>query len=149
MVSIVIADDTQAYDGSYLETRPLGGTESCVIRFARAMVRRGHAVKAYTNCAAPIVDEGVEWIPLSHVPPRTCDLYIACQHPRLFDFVPHPKRLAGWMLWQPNEWKHYKQIAKVWWHRPVPVPDKSPPSADLFAFLAAAKSAHRHSPCAA
>jgi len=25
------------------------------------------------------------------------------------------------MLWQPNEWKHYKNVLKVWWHRPVPV----------------------------
>jgi glycosyltransferase involved in cell wall biosynthesis len=25
------------------------------------------------------------------------------------------------MLWQPNEWKHYKQVFKVWWYRPVPV----------------------------
>ena len=44
MVSVVIADDTKSYDGTWLETRPLGGTESSVIRFARAMARRGHDV---------------------------------------------------------------------------------------------------------
>ncbi len=121
MASIVIADDTKAYDGSFLEMHPLGGTESSVIRFARAMARRGHDVSAYTNCICPITNEGVRWIPLTHARPETCDLFVACQHPRLFGLVPKPKRLVGWMLWQPNEWKHYKKILKVWWYRPIPV----------------------------
>jgi glycosyltransferase involved in cell wall biosynthesis len=121
MASIVIADDTKSYDGTWLETRPLGGTESSVIRLARALARRGHDVSVYSNCNAAVVDHGVRWFPLTHPGPDTCDLYVACQHPRLFGFVKRPKRLAGWMLWQPNEWKHYKQILKVWWHRPVPV----------------------------
>src|SRR6476646_9670673 len=114
MASVVIADDTRAYDGTFLETHPLGGTESSVIRFARAMARRGHEVTAYTNCAAPIAHQGVQWRPLNGACPRTCDVYVACQHPRLFDFVPRPGRLVGWMLWQPNEWKHYKNVLKVW-----------------------------------
>ena len=37
---IIIADTTLHYDGSDLETRPLGGTESSVIRLARELVRR-------------------------------------------------------------------------------------------------------------
>jgi hypothetical protein len=121
VVSVVIADDTKSYDGTYLETRPLGGTESSVIRFARAMARRGHDVSVYSNCQAPLTHEGVRWFPLTNAKPETCDLYIACQHPRLFSFIPKPKRLVGWMLWQPNEWKHYKQFLKVWWRRPIPV----------------------------
>jgi Glycosyl transferases group 1 len=121
VVSVVIADDTKSYDGTWLETRPLGGTESSVIRFARAMARRGHDVTAYTNCQAPITHEGVRWLPLTSAKPETCDLYIACQHPRLFGLIPRPKRLVGWILWQPNEWKHYKNLLKVWWRRPIPV----------------------------
>jgi len=121
MARVVIADDTRFYDGTYLETQPLGGTESAVIRFARAMARRGHDVTAYTNCAAPIEHEGVRWVPLSEPPPETCDLYIACQHPRLFGLVPRPKRRVVWVLWQPNEFKHYKRIASMWWYRPTPV----------------------------
>ena len=121
MVSVVIADDSKSYDGTWLETRPLGGTESSVIRFARALVRHGHRVSVYTNCVAPVVNEGVQWFPLSHARPETCDVYVACQHPRLFGLVPRPRRLVCWMLWQPNEWKHYKKILKVWWHQPIPV----------------------------
>ena len=121
MASIVIADDTKFYDGTYLETQPLGGTESAVISFARAMARRGHDVTAYTNCAAPIEHEGVRWMPLGHPAPETCDLYIACQHPRLFGLVPRPKRRVVWVLWQPNEFKHYKRLPSMWWYRPTPV----------------------------
>ena len=121
MASIVIADDTLAYDGTYLETRPLGGTESSVIRFARALARRGHSVAAYTNCERTIEHEGVRWVPLREPAPATCDLYIACQHPRLFGLVPRPKRLVVWVLWQPNEFKLYKQIWRMWWYRPIPV----------------------------
>ena len=121
MATIVIADDTLAYDGTFLETRPIGGTENAVINFARAMARRGHHVTAYTNCERAIEHEGVRWVPLRGPPPQTCDLYIACQHPRLFGLVPKPKRLAVWVVWQPNHLKHYKNILKVWWHRPVPV----------------------------
>jgi glycosyltransferase involved in cell wall biosynthesis len=121
MASVVIADDTKFYDGTYLETQPLGGTESAVINFARAMARRGHSVTAYTNCGAPIEDRGVRWIPLSHPAPDTCDVYVACQHPRLFGFVPRPKQRVVWVLWQPNEFKHYKLLPAVWWYRPTPV----------------------------
>jgi glycosyltransferase involved in cell wall biosynthesis len=121
MASIVIADDTGFYDGSYLETKPLGGTESSVIRFARAMARRGHDVTAFTNCEAPLVHEGVRWMPLRGAAPESCDLYIACQHPRLFHLVRGPKRVAVWTLWQPNEFKHYKQLARMWWYRPIPI----------------------------
>ena len=90
MATIIIADDTLAYDGTFLETRPIGGTENAVINFARAMARRGHQVTAYTNCQRDIEHEGVRWVPLRDSPPQTCDLYIACQHPRLFGFVPKP-----------------------------------------------------------
>src|SRR5262245_8261305 len=121
MASVVIADDTKFYDGTYLETHPLGGTESAVIRFARAMARRGHDVAAYTNCVEPVEHEGVRWVPLNHPKPERCDLYIACQHPRLFGLVPQPKRLVVWVLWQPNEFKHYKRLPAMWWYRPTPV----------------------------
>jgi glycosyltransferase involved in cell wall biosynthesis len=26
-----------------------------------------------------------------------------------------------WVVWQPNHLKHYKNILKVWWYRPIPV----------------------------
>jgi glycosyltransferase involved in cell wall biosynthesis len=121
MASIIIADSTERYDGRDLEARPLGGTESSVIRMARALAQRGHDVSVHTNCNAPIEHEGVHWRPLAGARPETCDLYVAVQHPRLLRFVRKPKRRAIWVAWQPNHLKHYKQIWRVWWYRPIPV----------------------------
>jgi glycosyltransferase involved in cell wall biosynthesis len=121
MASIVIADTTKHYDGRYLETHALGGTESSVIRVARELARRGHDVVVHTNCDGPIEHEGVSWRPLSHSAPDSCDLYVAVQHPKLLSFVRQPKRRAIWVLWQPNHLKHYKQIWRVWRYRPVPI----------------------------
>jgi len=121
LASIVIADTTKHYDGRYLETHPLGGTESSVIQLARELARRGHEVTVYVNCDGPIEHEGVAWRQLSSPVPESCDLYVAVQHPRLLGFVKKPRRRAIWVLWQPNNLKHYKQIWRVWLYRPVPV----------------------------
>src|SRR5438045_2902644 len=83
MASIIIADTTLRYDGRDLEIRPLGGTETSVIRCARELARRGHDVSAYTNCGAAMEDQGVRWIPLSSTAPETCDAYIATHQPEL------------------------------------------------------------------
>jgi len=120
MATIVIADDTKHYDGTYLETRPLGGTESSVIRLARALARHGHDVTVHTNCDGPIEHEGVKWRPLAHEPPGSCDLYVATQHPYLLGFVPNARRRAIWVMWRVNHLKHYKQIWRMWRYRPAP-----------------------------
>ena len=44
MASIVFADSTLRYDGRDLERRPLGGTETSVIRCAREL-ERDHSPK--------------------------------------------------------------------------------------------------------
>jgi hypothetical protein len=121
MASIIIADKTRHYDGRYLETQPLGGTESSVIQLARELARRRHEVTVYTNCDRPIEHEGVRWKPLSKTPPFTCDLYIAVHQPELLGFVKRPKRRAIWVVWPVNQLKHYKKIWRSWWYRPVPV----------------------------
>ncbi len=121
MVSIVFADTTGRYDGTDLERRPLGGTESSLVQLARALARRGHEVTAITNCERVVVDRGVTWQPFGSDLPETCDLYIPLQHPRLFGLIKRPRRLAVWVIWRGNNLKHYKQIWRMWWHRPIPV----------------------------
>ena len=121
MASIIFADSTGRYDGSDLERRPLGGTESSLVQLARALARRGHQVTAVTNCERGVVDHDVTWRPFGSELPETCDLYIPLQHPRLFGLISRPRRLAVWVLWRANNLKHYKQIWRMWWYRPIPV----------------------------
>jgi glycosyltransferase involved in cell wall biosynthesis len=121
MVSIVFADTTGRYDGTDLERRPLGGTESSLVYLARALAERGHEVTAITNCERVVVDRGVTWRPFGSELPETCDLYIPLQHPRLFGLIRRPRRLAVWVLWRGNNLKHYKQIWRMWWYRPIPI----------------------------
>jgi glycosyltransferase involved in cell wall biosynthesis len=121
MPSIIIADATGHYDGRDLERRPLGGTETSVIRCARELVRRGHQVSVYTNCDRPIEDKGVAWLPLSSAAPRHCDLYVVAHQPRLLGFVRRPKRRAIWVLWPVSQLKHYKKIWRMWFYRPIPI----------------------------
>jgi glycosyltransferase involved in cell wall biosynthesis len=121
MAAIIIADNTLHYDGRDLEKRPLGGTESSVIRLARELSRRQHEVTVYTNCDGPLEHEGVRWRPLSETPFETCDLYVAAHQPELLGFIKRPKRRAIWVLWPVNQLKHYKKIWRSWWYRPVPV----------------------------
>jgi glycosyltransferase involved in cell wall biosynthesis len=118
---IIFADNTGSYDGASLETKPLGGTEGSVIRLARELAKRGHQVTVFSNCTGAIEHEGVNWRPLSDKPPDRCDAYVAVQHPRLLSFIKHPRRRLIWVLWQPNNLKHYKQIWRMWLYRPVPI----------------------------
>ncbi len=121
MVSVIFADTTGRYDGTDLERRPLGGTESSLVYLARALAERGHEVTAITNCERVVVDRGVTWRPFGSELPESCDLYIPLQHPRLFGLIRRPRRLAVWVLWRGNNLKHYKQIWRMWWYRPIPV----------------------------
>jgi glycosyltransferase involved in cell wall biosynthesis len=121
MASIVFADSTLRYDGRDLERRPLGGTETSVIRCARELARRGHQVTCFTNCDGPVEDNGVSWRPLSSEPPNACDLYIACHQLHLLPFVRRPRRRVLWVLWPANQLRHYKKFWKMWLYRPVPV----------------------------
>jgi glycosyltransferase involved in cell wall biosynthesis len=121
MATIVIADDTRHYNGRDLDVKPLGGTESSVIRLACALAQRGHAVTVLNHCRAPIEHQGVHWVPLSQPAPEACDLFLPVQHPRLFHLVRRPRRLAVWSLWRPNNLRHYKQLPLMWWYRPTPL----------------------------
>jgi len=121
MVSIVFADTTGRYDGTDFERRPLGGTESSLVQLTRALAQRGHDVTAITNCEHVVVDHGVTWRPFGSELPETCDLYVPLQHPRLLGLIRRPRRLAVWVVWRGNNLKHYKQIWRMWWYRPIPI----------------------------
>jgi glycosyltransferase involved in cell wall biosynthesis len=121
MASIIFADATGHYDGRDLHRRPLGGTETSVIRCAQELARRGHQVTVFSNCDGAIEHEGVRWRSLNDTPPASCDLYLACHQPYLLPFISRPRRRAIWVLWPANQLRHYKKIWRLWLYRPVPV----------------------------
>jgi glycosyltransferase involved in cell wall biosynthesis len=121
MASIIFADSTGHYDGRDLEQRPLGGTETSVIRCAQELAQRGHEVTVFSNCDAQVDHEGVRWRPLTATPPATCDLYIACHQPHLLPLISRPRRRAIWVLWPASQLRHYKKIWRMWLYRPIPV----------------------------
>jgi glycosyltransferase involved in cell wall biosynthesis len=121
MSSIVIADTSSSYNGRDLELRPLRGTETSVIRLARALARRGHQVTVYTRALESIENEGVSWRPLSEGLPESCDLYLPVHQTKLLGLVRRPKRLALWVAWPANQLSHYKRLPAMWWYRPIPV----------------------------
>ncbi|MEO8668134.1 MAG: glycosyltransferase family 1 protein, partial [Bauldia sp.] len=121
MSTIIFADDTNRYDGRTSEVRPIGGTESSVCYLSEALAARGHDVFAYTNCERRLDHNGVHWVPLTEPGPLTADAFIAVQHPRLFGLVARPRRRFVWLTWRPNNLKHYKNLATVWWYRPFPI----------------------------
>ncbi|MCC6984403.1 MAG: glycosyltransferase family 4 protein [Bauldia sp.] len=121
MSTIVFADRTSAYDGHALDERPLGGTESSVTRLARELAARGHAVSVHTRIERAATIGGVDWRPLTERPAPGADLYVPVQQPSLLGFAPRPRKRALWVLWMPNNLKHYKQIGRMWRYRPIPV----------------------------
>ncbi len=121
MSTIVFADRTSAYTGRSLGERPLGGTESSVIRLARELAARGHTVSVHTPIAEGAEVDGVRWRPLTERPTAGADLAVIVQQPSLLGFAPRPRKRVMWVLWMPNNLKHYKQIGRMWRYRPVPL----------------------------
>ena len=119
MASVVMADDGIAFDGAMAETGPLGGAETAFVALAEAFAARGHAVRAFSRCAAPLNHKGVAWTPIRSEVPRSCDLYIANRGHRLIGLVPHPQRRVLWLhnpagyLWKP------RMAARIAWYRPL------------------------------
>jgi glycosyltransferase involved in cell wall biosynthesis len=92
-----MADDGFAFDGRVKDQQPLGGAETAFAELAEALAARGHAVSAFTNCAAPLDWKGVRWAPLGAGLPRTADLYIANRSWKLILGCPDAKRAVFWL----------------------------------------------------
>jgi len=65
MASVVMADDGVAFDGAMAEAGPLGGAETAFVALAEALAARGHDVRAFSRCAAPLRHKGVVWSPIA------------------------------------------------------------------------------------
>jgi len=107
---IVMADDGIPFDGSSVETGPLGGAETAFISLAEALAARGHHVQALSHCTAPLVHNGVAWAPIGQEIPDTADLYIGNRGHRVVGLVPNARRRVFW-LHNPAQYLRKPRIA--------------------------------------
>jgi glycosyltransferase involved in cell wall biosynthesis len=111
MAHIVMADDGIPFDGTSVETGPLGGAETAFIALAEALAARGHRVEARSKCRAPINHNGVAWAPLTAGAPPRCDLLIANRGARLLGLVPRAGRRLFWLH---NPARYLKKPRNLW-----------------------------------
>lgn len=121
MARIVIADNSCDYDGSDMETRALGGTETSVVQLAQALARRGHGVTCHTPGAGRIEHGGVGWAPLGDGGPESCDILLTVQRPELLGFVRRARRRVLWVVWAPRNLGAPRYLIPMWRHRPLVV----------------------------
>lgn len=64
-----------------LEEAPLGGTETAILRSARAFAARGHKIVLYCNCPVAVVTSGISFVPLAQcedsLEAETFDVFIS------------------------------------------------------------------------
>ena len=111
MAHIVMADDGIPFDGTSVETGPLGGAETAFVALAEAFAARGHRVEARSKCRAPVAHNGVVWAPLASNAPDRCDLLIANRGARLLGLVPRAGRRLFWLH---NPARYLKKPRNLW-----------------------------------
>jgi glycosyltransferase involved in cell wall biosynthesis len=119
MADIVMADDGVAFDGRTGEASPLGGAEAAFVALAEALAVRGHRVRAFTNCAAPLAHNGVAWTPVAGAMPDAADLYIANRGDRLIGRVPDARTRIFWIHNPGAYLKKPRYIQALWQWRPI------------------------------
>lgn len=119
MARIVMADDGIAFDGRSPEIGPLGGAESAFVALAEALARRGHAVQAYTKCAAPLQHNGVAYHPIERGTPEGADLYIANRGDKLLPLVPEARAAAFWIHNPAKYLLKVRYLTKLWKRHPT------------------------------
>ena len=120
MAHFVMADDGIPFDGTSLESGPLGGAETAFVSLAEALARRGHDVDIRNNCATPHEHNGVRWKPLAGGLPDSADLYIANRGDKLIGMMPAARRRVFWIHNPAGYLVKWRYLWKLWRGR-VPI----------------------------
>ena len=118
MARIVLADDGIPFDGTTMETRPLGGVESSVVFLLQELARRGHEVLVRNRCARPARHDGVDWASLDGGLPEVADLYLANRGDRLLPLMPKARRTVFWIHNPARYLLKWRYLSKLWRLRP-------------------------------
>jgi len=119
MARIVLADDGIPFDGTTMETRPLGGVESSVVFLLQELARRGHEVLVRNRCARPLRHDGVDWASLDGGLPEEADLYLANRGDRLLPLMPKARRTVFWIHNPARYLLKWRYLSKLWRLRPT------------------------------
>jgi glycosyltransferase involved in cell wall biosynthesis len=114
-----MTDDGIPFDGASLDEGPLGGAETAFASMARALAARGHRVRVWNRCGAPMTRDGVAWTPLPADLPEACDLYIANRSDKLLRPVRRARRTLFWIHNPARYLLKYRYLWKLWHRRPV------------------------------
>ncbi len=116
---IVLADDGIPFDDDSLDAGPLGGAESAFISLGRAFAARGNEVAVRNRCAGPALRNGVDWAPLDHRWPDSCDLYIANRGHRLIGRMRRARRRVFWIHNPAGYLLKWRYLSRIWRFQPT------------------------------
>lgn len=111
--ALFVLDSGPPFSGRDYRTSGVGGTESCVVLLGEALAARGATVVVANRVAAPVIDAGVRYVPLSAIGADEFDLIVLWKHwsdavanrgtTRLFIWtdvhIPDPANLARCRAW--------------------------------------------------
>ena len=117
-LKVIMADDGIAFDGRVKDEQPLGGAETAFAELAEALAARGHDVRAFTRCAAPLEWKGVHWNPLDGGVPDAADLYIANRSWRLIDRCRNAGQAVFWIHNPARYLVKWRYQSRLWRRRP-------------------------------
>ena len=76
-VVLYAPDRARTYDGRTRDMDGVGGGITARLSLVEALAALGHDVIAYVHCEAPVVHEGVSYVPVDDAKDITCDVLIA------------------------------------------------------------------------
>ena len=119
MARILLADDGIVFDGTSLESGPLGGVESSVVNLMTEFAKRGHEVHVRNNCANQLDYKGVSWRPIAEAWPKQVDLYIANRGDKLIRYIPNAKKTVFWVHNPARYLMKWRYLSKLWLTKPT------------------------------
>lgn len=124
-VNLAIIDiPGMSYDGSTLERRGLGGSESAVILVARELQKIGFNVTVFNGCneddSKPGVYDGVTYRPISDIEHDPCNFNVVVSSRTIMPFVTEPYYSLQITTARQYEYKMFKRLRenaqfKVFW----------------------------------
>ena len=94
---ITIIDDGYNFDGSTIDTQPMGGSEKALVLLAESLSNIGHLVRVFNNSKNSIVVKGVSWNSLKTMDVSHSDVWIVHNNPLLLNLINNETKKILWL----------------------------------------------------